>query len=56
MYHISIAWSGMACEMDSAFCKMLEKEFGRIVGMRIPSRHVKLKIGNEISTVSLQVG
>ena len=54
MYHISIAWSGMACEIDSGLCRMLERDFPRIVGTRVSVRQVKLKIGNEISTVSLK--
>ena len=44
----------MGCELDSEVCRMLEQEFGAIIGTRISVRQVKLKIGNEISTVSLK--
>ena len=55
MYHISIAWAGVSCEMDPALFKMLQTEFAHeIEEIKIDVRHVKLKIGNEITTVSLE--
>ena len=51
MYHVSIGWSNMACEMDHAFLKDLNSEFeSQLTSTEIKVQHVKLKIGNEIHT------
>jgi hypothetical protein len=55
VYHVSIAWANMACEMGRVLFDALETEFGkRLADVRIDVKEVKLKIGNEISSVPLQ--
>jgi hypothetical protein len=45
----------MACEMGCSLFDALETEFGKqLADVRIDVKEVKLKIGNEISTVSLR--
>jgi hypothetical protein len=54
VYHISIAWAGMSCEMDDFLFTALQREFGQdILALKFKVSDVKLKIGNEVSMVSL---
>ena len=54
MYHISIAWSDISCDMDREFLKALNSEFeNHLAGIDIQVQQVKIKIGNEIHTIAL---
>jgi hypothetical protein len=54
VYHISIAWAGISCNMDDQLFRGLQSEFGRgISDIKIKVTDIKLKMGNEISVIRL---
>jgi hypothetical protein len=55
VYHISIAWASMVCEMGRGLFDILHDEFGkRLADVALNVQEVKLKIGNEISSAPLE--
>jgi hypothetical protein len=53
VYHVSIAWAEMSCEMGDRFLTSLRDIAGNILNLKLVVKEVKLKMGNEISTVAL---
>jgi len=46
----------MSCKLDKPFFEALQTEFGQAMAeIRVKVKEVKLKIGNEISTVPLAI-
>ena len=44
----------MSCDMNNVLFNILQNEFGtQMAEIRIKAKEVKLKMGNEISTISL---